>query len=139
MIGFRRLCVLMLVLAAGHALAAPPPAATLPPWEQLTPAQRELLVAPIRERWNANAQTRTQLLEHAQRWQQLTPQQRARAHHGMRRWEHMEPRQREDMRALFHTMRDMNPEQRRVLRERWHVMTAQQRRAWVEANPPAGD
>lgn len=133
---------LLLALLAGHALAGAPAegsAATMPAWEQLTPAQRELLVAPVRERWNANPEARTRLFEHAQRWQQMTPGQRVRAHHGLRRWERMDPDQRGTMRALFQKMRDMTPEQRRALREQWHRMTPEQRDAWVEANPPSGD
>jgi len=51
----------------------------------------------------------------AERWQQMTPEQRSRAHHGMRRWEHMDPQKREEMRALFQKMRAMSPEQRRLL------------------------
>ena len=66
------------------ALAEPPPpgranggdTATMPAWEQLDPAQREILVAPIRERWNANAAERGRMFAHARRWQEMTPEQR---------------------------------------------------------------
>jgi hypothetical protein len=133
--------VLLLALAAGNALAGDQakPAQPMPAWEQLTPAQRELLVAPIRERWNANPDERARMYEHAQGWQSMTPQQRARARHGMHRWEQMDPERREQMRALFEKMRAMTPEQRKALREQWHAMTAEQRRVWVQANPPSGD
>ena len=43
-----------LALAIGAALAfaqATPPANQYPEWDQLTPAQRDALVAPLRERW----------------------------------------------------------------------------------------
>ena len=118
---------LLLALATGTAVAgdqARPAAAAMPAWEQLSPAQRELLVAPIRERWNANPDERARMYEHAQGWQSMTPEQRARARHGMHRWERMDPERREQMRALFEKMRAMSPEQRR---------------AWVQANPPSGD
>ena len=124
---------LVLVLVAGSALASPP-AATLPAWDQLSPAQRDLVIAPLRDRWNADPQVRARLFQHAQRWQQLTPEQRARMRHGLRKWEHMDPQQRETMRTLFHRMRDLTPEQRTALREQWRKMTPQQRREWVEAN-----
>lgn len=130
--------MLALALAAGTVWAAAPPTA-LPAWDQLSAAQHEVLIAPIRDRWDANPPARAHLFEHARRWQQLTPQQRARAHHGLGKWERMDPQQRQTMRALFHAMREMTPGQRRVLRERWRTMTAQQRRAWIAANPPAGD
>lgn len=128
--------ILLLALVASHALAQQQPAA-LPAWDQLSPAQHALLIAPIRERWNSNPDARARLFEHAQRWHQLTPPQRVRAHHGLGRWEHMDPQQRDAMRALFQKMRELPPEQRRALRERWRAMTPEQRRAWVDENSPA--
>jgi len=132
--------LLLLALIAGPALAQTArQAASLPAWEQLSPAQRELLIGPIRERWNTNPGARAHLFQHAQRWRQLTPEQRASAHHGLGRWEQMDPQQRQTMRALFEKMRDLPPEQRRGLRERWRAMTPEQRRAWVGENSPSGD
>ena len=116
--------------------AATATAAAMPAWEQLTPAQRDLLVAPIRERWNSSPGERTRMYQHAQRWQQMTPEQRGRAHHGMRRWEHMDTEKRNEMRALFQKMRAMTPQQRHSLRDQWHAMTPDQRKAWIDANPP---
>ena len=136
--------LIVLALAAVPVFAAPPcaPAAAtaqpMPSWEQLTPAQRDLLIAPMRDRWNANPDARGFLWQHAQRWQQMTPEQRAHAHKGFRRWEQMPPEKREAMRALFHRMRDMSPEQRKALREQWRSMTPEQRKQWVEQNRPEG-
>jgi hypothetical protein len=126
--------LLVLALAAGPALASPPVPTPLPAWDQLSPAQRDLVIAPLRDRWNSDPQMRTRLFQHAQRWQQLTPAQRTRMRHGLGKWEHMDPQQRETMRALFHRMRSLTPEQRSALREQWRKMTPQQRRDWVEAN-----
>jgi hypothetical protein len=137
----------LLLASAGSAFAAgqdkPEPsapatasAAQLPAWEQLTPAQREMLVAPVRGRWDANPSERARMLQHAQRWQSMTPEQRTRARRGLRHWEHMDPARRTEMRALFEKMKAMSPDQRKALREKWHAMTLEQRRAWVEANPP---
>jgi hypothetical protein len=117
-----------------HAAQAAP--AALPAWEQLTPAQRDLLVAPLRERWNANPGERARMYGHAERWRSMTPEQRARARRGLGHWEHMDPARRREMRALFEKMRTMAPEQRKALRDQWHGMTQAQRSAWVEANPP---
>ena len=111
-------------------------ATTLPAWEQLSPAQRELLVAPMRDRWNSRPGDRARMLGHAQRWQEMTPEQRQRARHGMHRWEKMDPEHRERMRALFGKMRDMDREERKALRAKWHAMTPAQRKAWVEENAP---
>ena len=110
--------------------------ASLPGWEQLTPAQRDLLIAPLRERWNANPGERARMYGHAERWRSMTPEQRARARRGLGHWEHMDPARRREMRALFEKMRTMSPEQRKALRDQWHGMTQAQREAWVEANPP---
>lgn len=118
---------------------APAPAAqaaqsALPAWEQLTPAQRELLIAPLRERWDSNPGERARMYGHAERWRSMTPEQRARARRGLGHWEHMDPARRREMRALFEKMRTMAPEQRKALRDQWHAMTQAQRNAWVEAN-----
>ena len=123
------------------ALAAPPrPAAAdatpMPAWEQLTQAQRDALIAPVRTRWNDNPGQRARMYEHAQRWQRMTPEQRERAHSGMRRWSHMDPEQRLQARALFQKMRGMSPEQRDQLRQQWREMSPEQRRQWIEQNPP---
>lgn len=138
----RTLCTLLLglLLCTGGAAVAGGPAVapqSLPAWDQLTPAQRDLLVAPLRERWNANPAERTRLLEHANRWRSMSPDQRKRAHRGMHRWERMDPEHRREMRALYGRMRQLSPEQRKALRAQWHGMTPEQRRNWVDANQPA--
>ena len=84
-----------------HARPAAEAARSFPAWEQLSVAEREMLVAPIRERWNSKPEARARMMEHAQRWQTMTPEQRQRAHRGMKRWRHMSPEQREQTRALF--------------------------------------
>ncbi|GAB3386717.1 DUF3106 domain-containing protein [Lysobacter fragariae] len=127
------------LLCATPAFAQQPsatPARSFPAWEQLSAAERNLLVAPVRERWNANPAARARMLEHARRWQLMTPDQRQKAHRGAKRWERMNPEQREHMRALFAKMRTMTPEQRRALREQWRAMTPEQKDAWMQRNAP---
>ena len=141
----RALPILALALAMllpCTAMASPPqPAqdttATRPAWDDLTAQQRETLIAPLRARWDDNPDQRDRMYEHAQRWQHMTPDQRKRAHRGMNRWKHMGPEQREQARALFGKMRGMSKEDRDALRSQWHDMTQEQRRQWVEQNPPA--
>lgn len=139
------LALAALIMAAGSVAivqaqdtnpAATGAAANLPAWEQLTPAQRDLLVAPLRERWNTRPDDRARMLDHARRWHEMTPEQRQRARRGMHRWEKMDPAHRERMRALFDRMRGMDQAERKALRARWHAMTPEQRKAWVEANAP---
>ena len=116
---------------------APGASAALPNWEQLSPAQREALLAPLRDRWNGpDAGQRQRMLSHGQRWQSMSPEERDKARRGLRRFEHMSPEQREQARALFGQMRTLSPAQRDALRERWADMTPEQRKAWVRDNPP---
>lgn len=139
----RRLPILLFALLLPCCgLASPPSQATvgdtapMPDWERLTPAQRDALIAPVRARWNDNPDQRARMYEHARRWQGMSPEQRERAHRGMKRWRHMDPEQREQARALFQKMRGMSKEDRGELRKQWHAMTPEQRRRWVEQNPP---
>lgn len=129
---------LALVLLAPGAFAQSASAGEtpLPEWDQLTAQQRELLVAPVRERWNAKPEHRARMLEHARHWRELTPEQRKHARRGQDRWKGMSPAQREEMRALYGKLRTLPEDERRALRERWKAMTPEQRRAWVQANPP---
>lgn len=129
----------VLLLAAGSAFAQSTMSPALPEWDKLTPQQREALVAPIRERWNSEPEQRVRMLDRAQRWQQMTPEQRRQAHHGMRRFERMNPEQREQARALFGKMHGMKPEERKKLMDQWKAMTPEQRREWIEKNPPPKD
>lgn len=120
--------------AAAAQQAAPAP---LPAWEQLTPQQRELLLAPVRDRWNrSEPDERVRMLDHANRWQSMTPEQRDRARHGMKRWRGMPPERRVEARALFEHMRTLPEDERKAMVERWKQMTPEQRKAWVDAHPP---
>ncbi len=134
----QRSLLLCLMLMAGNAVAQSAPAKPLPDWDKLTPQQRETLIAPVRERWNADPEERPRLLEHAQRWKDMTPEQRKQARKGMRRFEGMKPHQREEARVLYERMKDLSPEQRGKLRDEWKAMTPEQRRAWIQKNAPDG-
>ena len=130
----RHVLVMLLALVPTIALAQDT-APALPAWEQLSPAQREQLIAPIRERWNAEPAHRGRMLAHAQRWRELSPEQRRRAHRGMKRWEGMSPEQHEQMRAVFSHIRPLpRPAQKEFL-AKWRAMSPEQKRSWVLANP----
>ncbi|HEY5802641.1 MAG TPA: DUF3106 domain-containing protein [Lysobacter sp.] len=145
----RAATVLVLLLGTSTVLADDPPkdstrdpastAKPLPAWDQLTPAQREQLIAPVRDRWNSQPEERQRMLDRADRWQEMTPDQRQRARHGMKRWEHMSPEQREQMRALYAKMRSLDEPQRTALKAQWRQMTPEQRKVWVQANPAPPD
>lgn len=127
-------------IAAGQHAGHAPPAANavaMPAWDALTDAQRAVLIAPIRERWNGNADARGRMYGHAQRWQSMTPAQRKEAQRGMRRWDHMSPGQRDKARGMFDKLRDLPPEQQAAARARFKAMTPEERRAWLDKEMPA--
>lgn len=131
-----RTAILALALWPAFAFAQAQPTATqYPEWDQLSPAQRDALIAPLRERWNSNPGERTRMVERAQRWKTMPHDQRDRARHGMQRWEHMSPEQRTEARGLFHAMRGMDKEQRKVFLADWRKKTAQQKAEWLKAHP----
>ena len=128
--------LLALVLWPAFAFAQAQPAATqYPEWDKLGPAQRDALIAPLRERWNSNPDERARMIERAQRWKSMPRDQRDRARHGMQRWEHMSPEKRVEARALFHAMRDMDAEQRKAFLADWRQKNPQQRAEWLKAHP----
>lgn len=144
----RLLLIVVLLFAPMSAMAQDHPATTtsLPDWDQLTSAQRDELIAPLRDRWNRSPEDRSRLIERARRWTSMPPDTRQRAHHGMQRWEKMSPEQRLHAKALFHALRRMDSAERKAFLAKWHEMPPQQRSEWVEAHPapqrrrgPGGD
>ena len=125
----------VLALAQQTAPANPGSSTTLPNWEQLTPAQRDTLTAPLRDRWNNSPEDRARMLDHAQRWRTMTPDQRSHARRGMQRWENMDPAQRAQARAVFHAMRGMDKDARRAFMDNWRTLSPQQKADWVKAHP----
>lgn len=117
-----------------QAPGASPPG--MPAWDSLTRQQREILVAPLRDRWDASPGKRPEMLQRAERWQQMTPEQRRQGRQGMQRWKDMSPEARHQMRALHGALRELPDAERAALRERWKAMAPEQRRAWVAAHPP---
>lgn len=128
------LCLLLLPLAGPAPAQDAAPA--LPAWEQLTPAQRETLIAPIRERWNDEPAARAHMLRRAERWRDMSPEERQRARRGMKRWEDMSPERRHETRALFEHMRLLPEAEQQALRERWRTMTPAERERWIREHPP---
>lgn len=149
--------LLVPALALGlFASAANAQEAPLGTWEQLSAAERELLLQPLRERWDAaDAEGRQKMMAHARRWRDMPPEARARARQGRNRYDRLAPGEREQLHALyertrhlpeaerrhalvlFHVMRGMNPAQREALRAQWAGMSASEREAWVRQQRPA--
>jgi hypothetical protein len=125
------LASLLVVAAPSHAQSQS--AATLPDWDHLSAAQRELLIAPIRDRWNASPAARERMLGHAGRWKSMTPQQRAQARRGVERWQGMSPTERAQAQQAFKHFRQMSPEDKKAMREKLRAMTPEQRREWLKS------
>lgn len=150
----RMIAIALLLALPPAAMAQQADDAPLPAWEQLTPAQRDTLTAPLRERWDASPEDRRFMLERAQRWRELPAGQRHRAQRGMHRWERMAPARRMQMQVLFERTRGMGPAQRRetyalfrhmlqltpaereALRRRWAGLSAAEREAWLREHGP---
>lgn len=134
-----RLSVFLLAAALGtQAFAAPqraPAQATLGNWEDLTPEQREVLIGPLRTRWNDNPAQRAEMMGRAKHWMAMSPAERKMAQRGMHRWEKLSPAQREEAKQLYLRMKTMSPDARRALRDQWRTLTAEQRAAWLKAHP----
>ena len=142
---FVTLCAVLFAFASMAAAQTPPeqrrPEQSMPQppeWKQLSAAQREAMIAVVRERWNSNPRQRARMLQHAERWQRMTPEQRRNAQHGQRRWEQMSPEQRKQARAAFERGRGLPPAERAALREKLNAMTPEQRREWLRAHRRQG-
>ncbi|MGY4515325.1 DUF3106 domain-containing protein [Lysobacter sp. HA18] len=121
---------LLLAALPSHAQST---TAALPDWDHLTQAQRDMLIAPMRERWNASPETRQRMFGHAQRWKTMTPDQRKQARHGLAKFQDMSPAEREQARAAFERFRSMSPEDKKALREKLRGMTPDQRKTWLQS------
>jgi len=130
--------LLPLCLFAAAGQAQPPASApSLPVWEQLTVQQREQLTATIRDRWdNSSPEERARMLARAERWQQMAPQRRERASRSVNRLQDLTPEQRRELRALYHHLFTLPEPERDALRSQWQAMTPDERHAWAEAHPP---
>ncbi|PJK00642.1 hypothetical protein CO641_01295 [Lysobacteraceae bacterium NML91-0213] len=140
MTAIRTFLLAALLGLATPALADPPTddtgAPALPAWDQLDQAQRDVLVQPVRDRWDASPEARQRMLRHAERWRQMTPEQRDRARQGMKRWEDMSPERRAEARVLYQHMRQLPAAEREALRARWKTMSADERQRWLETHRP---
>lgn len=105
-------------------------APAMPDWDHLTPAQRDTLISVLRNRWNDHPKQRARMLQHAEKWRTMTPDERRQAQRGMKRFQQMPPEERRRARELFEQAQRMSPEERAALREKLKAMTPEQRREW---------
>lgn len=131
---FAGLC-LGLAMALGPAHADEPasgPRASLLPlvqplWNDLTPAQREVL-APFESQWNGwSAQDKRRWVSLANRVPRMSAQARTRAEARIADWAQLTPEQRRLARQNYRLARRLPPEQRQAQWARYQEMTPEQR------------
>ena len=121
-------------------IASTAAAQSLPAWDQLTPAQRDALSAPVKERWNASPEHRAKMLERATKWSSMTPEQRALAAKGRSKFHKMSPEAQNATRAVFYKAQSFKDKtERKTFLDGLRKMTPEQRAAWVKANPAPAD
>ncbi|WP_119153460.1 DUF3106 domain-containing protein [Caldimonas tepidiphila] len=92
-----------------------------PRWSALSPAQRTAL-RPLQRDWaEIDALRKQKWLEIAQRFDKLTPTERARLHERMAEWARMSPQQRSNARLTFQEAQQLPPE---VRQDRWAAYLA---------------
>ena len=130
----------LIAFAIAMSFASSAFAQSLPAWDQLTEAQRDTLAASVKERWNNNPEHRAKMLEHAQKWTSMTPDQRKAAMHGRKKFREMSPERREGMRSVYYKAQSYtDATQRKEFLDGIRKMTPEQRAAWVKANPAPAD
>lgn len=101
-----------MVLSAAPAWAAPA-------WDQLTPAQQEVLRG-LESDWTNLPEERRELLARgAERWAAMTPAEQEQAQSRLARWKDLDPERRERVLRMREQFRSMTPEQREQLRSRY--------------------
>lgn len=130
--------------AAAPATPAPkprPPAAAIPAvsalasvpnWQALTPAQRDLL-APLAKDWDKlGPNQRSKWLNATPRLAALPEPELARLHERMRDWAHLSPGERVDARVGFQVAKQVDAEQRQAKWEAYQALPPEKRQELAE-------
>jgi hypothetical protein len=117
------------VLATGAAMAAGP-TATGPAWNQLTPAQRDVL-KPLQRDWEGiDGPRRQKWLELAARYPKLSPTEQQRMQERMADWSRLTPSQRGQVRQNFQEAKQQaGREERRARWEAYQALPEEERKA----------
>jgi len=117
-------------------------------WDELAPAEQDLLL-PWAEQWqDMSDDDRVQMLQGLRQWQAMTLDERMLARQRFTQWQGLSAEQRQRLRLRFQRfralppeqqarvragmqrLRALSPEQRQGLRQRWQQMSPDQRRAF---------
>jgi hypothetical protein len=141
-------------LACMNVLAAPPGASASAPgsqprpaakadaggprWNDLTPAQRQVL-APLAGDWNSiDDRGKERWLGVAGRFHKLPPEEQQRATQRMVEWSHMTPQQRTQARLNFQETRDVPKAERQARWEQYQALSEDQKRELAKRATAAG-
>jgi TRAP-type C4-dicarboxylate transport system substrate-binding protein len=90
-----------------------------PTWDQLSPAQRQVLSG-MQQEWNTlPEERRDNLVQGADKWLSLSPEEKAKAESRLQRFNSLDPDRKARMRQLRDEYRNMTPEQRADIKERY--------------------
>lgn len=106
--------------------------ASVPNWQALTPAQRELL-APLARDWDGlSATQRSKWLSATPKLATLPAPELTRIHERMRDWAHLTPTERADARIGFQVARQVDADQRQAKWEAYQALPAEKRQELAE-------
>ena len=113
------LAALLLALCLCLPLGGLAAQAVRPGWNELTPAQRQIL-APLQPQWGEfAAEQRKRWVALADRYPKLKPDEQKRIQDRMRDWAKLTPSQREAARARYRALSKLTPEQRNAIIKQW--------------------
>lgn len=122
------LALACLPLAGAWAQQAPLLLAEGPRWQDLSPAQQQVL-RPMQRDWSrVDEDSKRQWLGVASRFDQLSPAERARAQQRMDEWARMPPAQRDRARLNYRGALELSPSERRERWEAYQRLSEEQRR-----------
>jgi hypothetical protein len=134
------LCAAAALVAAGAWAAPPVPASSAHPagtsprdvggprWNELTPAQRQVL-APLANEWNSiDDRSKERWLGVAGRFHKLPPEEQQRATQRMAEWSRMTPQERTQARLNFQESRTVPKAERQARWEQYQALSEEQKR-----------
>lgn len=110
-----------------------------PGWSQLTPAQRTAL-APLEKEWSGiDALRKEKWLEIADRFPQMSTEERNRVQARMTQWARMSPKERGEARLHYQELRQLTPAERQQRWEKYQALPPEQRARLAERGQPGAD
>jgi hypothetical protein len=120
--------------SAGGSLLTPNPS-----WASLTAAQR-IALAPLEKEWSGiDALRKEKWLEIADRFPQMSAEERRRVQMRMTQWARLSPRERGEARLHYQELRQITPEERQARWEKYQALPPEQRAQLAQRAHPGSD